>query len=248
MVLCLCSQPIILVSTYVLFLSLVLHPQFQAHNIFLHSINYPFHVDLSQPEKIKGLKAGRVRSFTTLTSDGVRIAAWHLLPDRIAAASTSSSDDDWFDRALCERPTLLCGCCDACEASGVCHIFLTWPGSCVHADFHGNAMNRAAPFRIQSYAQFTALNVNVVAIDYRGFGDSQGTPSEEGVQRDARAAYRWIRNRQRQAGHNVDGPDAVLPAIFIAGQSLGTGVASRLALDLVNVGAFSLSIVGTTVS
>jgi abhydrolase domain-containing protein 12 len=93
-------------------------------------------------------------------------------------------------------------------------------------------MNRAAPFRIEAYAMFTALGVNVVAKDYRGFGDSQGTPSEEGLQRDARATYKWI--RQRRLSESSVGENS--PAIYIAGQSLGTGVAARLALDLYRVG------------
>lgn len=92
-------------------------------------------------------------------------------------------------------------------------------------------MNRAAPFRIQAYSQFTALNVNVVVIDYRGFGDSEGFPSEEGLQRDARATYKWIRQRK-----GVDSSDKIeLPDLYIAGQSLGTGVATRLTLDLFQV-------------
>jgi abhydrolase domain-containing protein 12 len=76
----------------------------------------------------------------------------------------------------------------------------------------------------------TALGVNVVAIDYRGFGDSQGTPSEQGLQRDARATYKWL--RQRQSGKHEEHR----PVIYLAGQSLGTGVAARLALDLHRVG------------
>lgn len=101
-------------------------------------------------------------------------------------------------------------------------------------DFHGNAMNRAAPFRIQAYSQFTALDVNVVAIDYRGFGDSAGLPSEEGLQRDARATYRWIKERQKEQ-QGMNSSDIELPDVYIAGQSLGTGVAARLALDLIRV-------------
>jgi abhydrolase domain-containing protein 12 len=95
-------------------------------------------------------------------------------------------------------------------------------------------MNRAASFRIQAYKQFTALNANVVAIDYRGFGDSHGTPTEEGLYSDARAAYRWIRERQ---GAILDqSTKTSMPDIFVAGQSLGSGVAARLTLDLVRVG------------
>lgn len=38
-------------------------------------------------------------------------------------------------------------------------------------------------------------NVNVITIDYRGFGNSQGTPSEEGLRMDARATWDWLVER-----------------------------------------------------
>lgn len=38
-------------------------------------------------------------------------------------------------------------------------------------------------------------NVNVITIDYRGFGNSEGTPSEEGLRMDARATWDWLRQR-----------------------------------------------------
>lgn len=104
-------------------------------------------------------------------------------------------------------------------------------------------MNRAAPIRIGAYNQLTSLGMNVVAIDYRGFGDSEGQPTEEGVLRDARAAYRWIVERQQGAarlsrGERLDEitDDVFAGQILLSGQSLGTGVASRLTLDLVEAG------------
>ena len=99
-------------------------------------------------------------------------------------------------------------------------------------------MNRAAPVRIQAYKHFTALGMNVVAIDYRGFGDSQGKPTEEGLLRDARATYRWVIERQKAC--ELFTPSKSLSGqILLSGQSLGTGVASRLTLDLVEAGQAS---------
>ena len=36
------------------------------------------------------------------------------------------------------------------------------------------------------------FGANVLAIDYRGFGDSTGVPSEEGLVIDARSAFDWV--------------------------------------------------------
>ncbi|KAF8635826.1 hypothetical protein AX15_000025 [Amanita polypyramis BW_CC] len=88
--------------------------------------------------------------------------------------------------------------------------------------FHGNAATRAAKPRVRYYRAFTArLGVNVLAIDYRGFADSTGTPTEAGLVRDGRAAFDWLLS-------NGAKPEDIL----IMGHSLGTGVSSQLITQL----------------
>ena len=67
-----------------------------------------------------------------------------------------------------------------------------------------------------------AKNSNVLAIDYRGFGDSTGTPSAEGLLLDARTAFDFA------AARDAD--------VILVGQSLGTGVVAGLAGQLGNEG------------
>jgi pimeloyl-ACP methyl ester carboxylesterase len=65
------------------------------------------------------------------------------------------------------------------------------------------------------------LKYDVFIFDYRGFGDSTGEPTEEGLIRDARYVYDWLHNAtngQRK--------------IYIWGQSLGSAVACQLAARL----------------
>lgn len=59
----------------------------------------------------------------------------------------------------------------------------------------------------------------VLALDYRGFGKSEGRPSEEGVYQDARAARRWLAEKEQ-----IDERDVIL-----MGVSLGGAVAVDLA-------------------
>jgi uncharacterized protein len=63
--------------------------------------------------------------------------------------------------------------------------------------------------------------VTVLGFDYRGYGRSEGTPSEDGVFADARAARRWLATR------------AGIPEkeIVVMGRSLGGAVAIDLATD-----------------
>ena len=76
--------------------------------------------------------------------------------------------------------------------------------------------------RTALYKAYTSrLNSNVLAIDYRGFGDSEGFPTEEGVALDARAGWDYL---IKQGARAED--------ILIMGHSLGTAVAGLLAAEL----------------
>lgn len=83
--------------------------------------------------------------------------------------------------------------------------------------FHGNAGD--ITHRLFSIQQFHDLGLSVFIIDYRGYGESGGRPSENGMYRDAEAAWRYLAETRR-----VDAGD-----IVIFGRSLGASIASRLA-------------------
>ena len=83
--------------------------------------------------------------------------------------------------------------------------------------FHGNAANIAN--RAEVYRFLHALPVNVLAVEYRGYGRSEGTPREVGLYLDAEAAFQFVRRE-----HAI--PER---RIIAFGQSLGTAVAADLA-------------------
>lgn len=83
--------------------------------------------------------------------------------------------------------------------------------------FHGNAGNLAS--RGEVAAGLSSLGLDVLLIDYRGYGQSEGRPTEEGLYRDAEAAYRFALERS-----------GVLPDhLVLVGNSLGSAVAVELA-------------------
>jgi fermentation-respiration switch protein FrsA (DUF1100 family) len=83
---------------------------------------------------------------------------------------------------------------------------------------HGNAGNIAN--RVDNIAEVhRALGVNVFIFDYRGYGRSEGSPSEKGTYLDAAAALEYLRSRE-----DVDPERLVL-----FGRSLGCAVAAELA-------------------
>lgn len=84
--------------------------------------------------------------------------------------------------------------------------------------FHGNASNIS--HRLETLATFHEIGVATLIIDYRGFGQSEGQPSEEGLYRDAEAAWRYL----------VEERDIAPRAIIASGRSLGAAVAAHLAV------------------
>lgn len=85
----------------------------------------------------------------------------------------------------------------------------------------GNRQHRDLDFRL-----LTGLQVNVIAFDYRGYGENPGTPTEANLADDARSIWRYV-----TAERNVPA-DRVL----LYGESLGGGVATRLAAELSQAG------------
>lgn len=83
--------------------------------------------------------------------------------------------------------------------------------------FHGNAGNIS--HRLDSLIDFHALGVNVLMLDYRGYGRSEGAPTERGTYEDALTAWR----------HLVEERGTPPGQIVLHGRSLGGAVAAWLA-------------------
>ena len=95
--------------------------------------------------------------------------------------------------------------------------FIVGQSSQVLLFFHGNAGNIS--HRLDSIRQFQELDLSVLIIDYRGYGQSGGKTSETGIYHDADAAWRYLTEDR-----GISASD-----IVIFGRSLGASVASRLA-------------------
>ena len=85
--------------------------------------------------------------------------------------------------------------------------------------FNGNAGNRA--HRGPLAAALNRHGLQVLLVDYRGYGGNPGTPSESGFVADSRAARAYLAGR----------PDVDASRIAYFGESLGTAVAIGLAVE-----------------
>jgi uncharacterized protein len=93
------------------------------------------------------------------------------------------------------------------------------PASVTVLFLSGNGGNRAmrAPFA----SALSGRGIATLLVDYRGYGGNPGRPSESGLAADARAARAFLAER----------PDVDVTKIVYFGESLGTGVAVRLASE-----------------
>ena len=85
--------------------------------------------------------------------------------------------------------------------------------------FNGNGGNRA--LRAPLAAALSRANLAVLLFDYRGFGENPGSPSENGLKRDARAAREYLLSRG----------DVDPQRLVYFGESLGSAVATELAIE-----------------
>lgn len=91
------------------------------------------------------------------------------------------------------------------------------PARAVVLLFHGNAGNLAD--RADMLVDLTRLSAEVLIVDYRGYGRSEGRPSERGLQADADAAWSFLTAER-----------GTPPArVVLVGESLGGAVAIELA-------------------
>jgi uncharacterized protein len=89
--------------------------------------------------------------------------------------------------------------------------------------FPGNAGHRG--YRALELDVISRLGAAVYLFDYRGYGDNPGSPSEERLADDARSIWRTVTERGAKPSQ-----------VFLLGESLGGGVATRLAAEVCAAG------------
>lgn len=123
-------------------------------------------------------------------------------------------DGDWHPRTLAPEDVWL-------TASDGTKLHAWWisnqAAKFTFLAFHGNASNIAN--RAPTYEFLHATPANVLALEYRGYGHSEGRPSEAGLYLDADAAYQFL----------IKNKDFNPKSIISFGQSLGTAVAANVA-------------------
>lgn len=183
-------------------------PTVQTHVFYLHRLSLTWFRDLNVPEAF-GFLRGQVTPFSIETTDGETLHAWHVLPLGL------------YRHHQQELLTDSAGLSPDVTSKLAFQLLRDDPEARLAVYLHGTAGCLASGWRADSYRALSTTapdKIHVVPADYRGYGFSTGTPSEEGLLLDAIAIVDW--------SMNVAG---VPPSrIVIFGQSLGTAVATSL--------------------
>lgn len=195
-------------GAYAVFLSLLTVPSLQRQVIYLQSLTQTWGQDLNVPEQW-GFLHNQVTPFALNTADGETLHAWHILPLGLYRR---------HEERILEEPS---GLAPDFKQRLAFELLRGDPESLLVLYLHGAGGTLGSGHRPASYRAASAGapdRIHIVAVDYRGFGLSTGTPSEDGLLKDATTLVNWAMT------------EAGIPPqrIIIWGQSLGTAVATSL--------------------
>uniref|UniRef100_A0AC35UG10 Lysophosphatidylserine lipase ABHD12 n=1 Tax=Rhabditophanes sp. KR3021 TaxID=114890 RepID=A0AC35UG10_9BILA len=175
-----------IIICYIVFpLLFLIFPYFMQHIIFLNFVNNPFtqysNLELHGVESVG-------RNFYLTQEGNIKIGAWHILPKSLSKKHQNEDLTKFdFEKLL---------------NSGNKNIILY---------IHGNTFSRSSPHRVALYNLLSELDYHIVAIDVRGYGDSEGRPTEKGVVADTLLFYKYL-------------IDLAPNRVYFWGHSLGTGI------------------------
>ncbi|PAV57541.1 hypothetical protein WR25_04837 [Diploscapter pachys] len=191
---------IFLVVVVIIPLLLYFCPQCMQQLFFLNFRRMP----LTDYENVSsnGVRA-MARSFK-LRGDQGKIGVWHMLPSKLSMRYRENglrpSDEEIEETMSKEQHSIV-----------------------LYA--HGNSFDRTISHRCELYNVLSDMDYHVVAFDYRGYGDSDGNPSEAGLVNDTRVVFDYVKQK---AGNN---------SLVVWGHSMGTGVSTKLVSDLSQEGS-----------
>ena len=170
--------------------------------------------DLDKPETFGFLK-NQVQPFYIPTPDGERLYSWLIVPLKTYADHQS---------ALIEEPISKN---NGIESKLAFRLLAQDPDSRLIIYFHGNAGTVGQTRRTEAYRMVSSAvsaATYVLCFDYRGFGRSTGSPTENGLIVDGTSVITWA----------LEKPKISPSRIVIIAQSLGTAVASAAACRFIN--------------
>lgn len=207
-------------------------PWLEKHVVYMHQLALTEGKDLNKPEQF-GFAHNQVSPFYIETRDGVKLYTWHVLPlgvyHKHYKQLTQLQGRTHIAEDFTQTPNF--------------QLLKNDPESRLVIHTHGSSGALTAYARADTYRFLSALSpgkIHVLAFDYRGFGHSTGSPTEDGLREDVLSVYKWAAEV------------AMIPPerIVVFGQSMGAGPAISLAheLSIQNIAVAGLIITGAITS
>ncbi|KAJ8104223.1 Alpha/Beta hydrolase protein [Lipomyces tetrasporus] len=192
---------------YLSFMMSLLFEPVQRNLVFLYRLRLGSKETLYHPES-SGFAQNQVAPFWLTMPDGVKLFGWHILPLDVYAAHKEELRARSATKDAIDSGEL---------AKGHLEILKKDPDARVMIYFHGNSgcissMHRPDIYR--SLISTSPAHTHLFVVDYRGFGISGGTPTENALISDGAFTAETILNLTAVS------PDRTI----LIGQSLGTGV------------------------
>lgn len=163
-------------------------PGFVKYLVFQNMVKWPIS-NFQNPSEY-GLE--NVHNFYFTTDPDVNIGVWHFVPKKLGY-----NEKEHKEKSLKEHLNKFLKQVD--KPTVVLYV-------------HGNDRDRATPYRVELCSNLVDLGYHVFALDYRGYGDSTGEPTEDGVVKDVIKLYELVRSYNEHA------------RIVFYGHSLGCGI------------------------
>ncbi|KAL0964251.1 hypothetical protein UPYG_G00321340 [Umbra pygmaea] len=173
----------------------IMRPEIIKRIVYSHRVRVPFFIDHTLPAE---LSLNHTVNMYLTPEQGISLGVWHTVPES-QWKEAQGKDLEWYQKSLGD-------------------------GSPIVIYLHGNTNSRAAPHRVGVVKVLSALGYHALSFDYRGFGDSSGEPTEDGLTTDALYLYHWVKAR---SGNSL---------VIFWGHSLGTGVSTNSAVKLLEQG------------
>lgn len=203
--------------------ALATYPSFQRNATYAHKANPTYWEDLNNTEQY-GFIHHQIQPFTITTPDNVTLFAWHILPTHLYHE---------HEAALKAQPEFGLKPFEEASKSVGLQLLLKDPNAISVVSFHGNAAHIASNYRPSAYQLALGMStrekpVHVIAFDYRGFGLSTGSPTEEGVIQDAVALVSALTGYTAEGGKGEAGVQQHIDPsrIILVGQSMGTFIST----------------------
>ena len=207
-------------------------PCVQRNVLYAHTVNPAYFQNLSDVEQF-GFLRHQVQPFTVITPDNETIYAWHILPLHLYY----EHKDDLIEQAHFGQKTSA-----SVTETLAFKILANDSNAQIIVNFHGNAAHLGSAHRPPTYDRQLSLStserpVHVIAFDYRGFGWSTGSPTEDGLTTDAETLLSFLTGPTAKKGSGLISSRnarkttmSLKPSqIILFGQSLGTAVATSVA-------------------